>query len=124
MWMQNIGVWFDIPVTDLDRAKKFYSSVFGVGFMDLDHSKSKVAMFPYEQGVVSGTLVESPDCKPSSTEGATIYLNGGNDLNVTLAKVEKAGGEILKEKTSIKEYGFIAYFKDTEGNKVGLHSMA
>lgn len=120
--MQNIGVWFDIPVADLDRAKKFYSSVFGVGFMDLDHNKSRVAMFPYEQGMVSGTLVETPDYNPSN-EGATIYLNGGKDLNIVLAKVEKAGGEILKEKTNIKEYGYIGYFKDTEGNKVGLHSM-
>lgn len=122
MWTKNIGVWFDIPVADIDRAKKFYNEVFNVEFLDLEHNKSRVAMFPFERGLVSGTLVENPDYVPP-TEGPTIYFNGGNDLNDHLSKVEKAGGEILNDKFSIKEYGYIAYFKDTEGNKIGIHSM-
>lgn len=122
MWMQNIGVWFDIPVANLDRAKKFYTEVFGMAFLDMDHQHAKVAMFPYERGVVSGLLIEYPDYTPSEIS-PVIYLNGGKDLSIILSKVKKAGGEILSDKTSIKEYGFTAYFKDTEGNKIGLHSM-
>lgn len=121
-WMENIGVWFEIPVVDIERAKKFYSAVFGVKFNDMVHNNCKVAMFPFERGVVSGTLVEYPDNKPSTT-GTTVYLNGGKDLSETLSKVVKAGGEILLDRTSIKEYGFMAYFKDSEGNKIGLQSM-
>jgi len=52
-----------------------------------------------------------------------VYLNGGDDLDVPLGRVEKAGGKILLSKTSIGENGFIAHFTDTEGNKVSLHSM-
>ena len=122
MWMENIGVWFDIPVTDIERAKKFYTAILGVTFLDMEHTNNRIAMFPFEKNVVSGALVEHPDNQPS-TSGTIIYLNGGKDLNIPLSKVEKSGGEIIQEKTSIKEYGYIAYFKDTEGNKIGIHSM-
>lgn len=55
--------------------------------------------------------------------GALIYLNGGDDLSVPLSKIEAAGGKILMPKTPIGPNGFMAYFTDTEGKKVALHSM-
>ena len=68
-----------------------------------------------------------PDCRLSSSDtssaGALVYLNGGDDLSVTLSKVEAAGGKILLPKTAIGPNGFMAHFTDTEGNKIGLHSM-
>ena len=61
-------------------------------------------------------------CNPSMN-GATVYLNGGDDLNQVLSKVETAGGSVLMPKMEIGENGFIAQFVDSEGNRVALHSM-
>jgi hypothetical protein len=121
--MQNRVVWFDIAVSDLQRAKAFYSKVFDVELVDNEMGPNKMAMFPFEPGVASGALVQGPDSKPS-TEGSTVYLYGGDDLSVPLSRVEAAGGKVLLDEMSIGEYGFIAYFLDTEGNKVALHSMS
>jgi hypothetical protein len=56
--------------------------------------------------------------------GTTVYLDGGNDLSVPFSRVENAGGKVILPKTAIGENrGFIALFIDTEGNKVGLHSI-
>jgi predicted enzyme related to lactoylglutathione lyase len=84
----------------------------------------KMTMFPSEDmnGKVSGALVEGPMHKPSA-EGAVIYLNGNPDLANALGKVEAAGGKVVMPKTKISdEVGCMAFFIDTEGNRVGLHS--
>ena len=53
-----------------------------------------------------------------------IYLNGNPDVQKVLDKVEAAGGKILVPKTEISpEYGFMAVFIDSEGNRIGLHSI-
>ena len=121
--MQNRVVWFDIPVNDLERAKAFYSKVFDVELIDNEMGPNKMAMFPFEPGVASGCIVQGPDFKPSA-DGSVVYLNGGEDLSVPLSRVEEAGGQVLMDKMSIGEYGFIAYFLDSEGNKVAIHSMS
>jgi predicted enzyme related to lactoylglutathione lyase len=60
-----------------------------------------------------------------SAKGTVAYLNGGADLSTALRRVEKAGGKLLLGKTFLSDQaGHIAYFEDTEGNKIGLHSMA
>ena len=82
-----------------------------------------MAFFPYEaNNGVGGSIVHGQDLKPSF-DGTCVYLNCGEDLAVALGKVEEAGGKICMPKTDIGENGFIALFSDTEGNKVGLHSM-
>jgi predicted enzyme related to lactoylglutathione lyase len=80
-----------------------------------------MAMFPMTPEDVSGAIVQGEGYVPS-TEGALLYLNGGDDLSAVLGRVESAGGKVVLPKTSINEYGFMAFFTDTEGNKVGLHS--
>ena len=104
-------------------AEGFYSKVFDVKLIDNEMGPNKMSMFPFEPGVASGALVQGPDYKPSA-EGATVYLNGGEDLSVPLSRVEAAGGTVLVDKMSIGDYGFIVYFLDTEGNKVAIHSMS
>ena len=115
--------WFEIPVTDLDRAKAFYGEVLAgeLTLQDMD-GEGTMAILPYEDGV-GGALVKSEtwNYKPSQ-EGSIVYLNGGDDLSVPLGRVESAGGKVLVDKMGIGENGFIAFFQDTEGNKVGLHS--
>ncbi|MBI5139209.1 VOC family protein, partial [Candidatus Nomurabacteria bacterium] len=74
-----------------------------------------------EKGGIGGCIIQGKGYEPSMS-GSLIYLNAGEDLSVPLARVEKAGGKILLPKTSIGPHGFMAHFKDTEGNKVAFHS--
>lgn len=80
-----------------------------------------MAMFPAEDGV-SGAVIKAEGYTPSA-EGSIIYLNAGADLSDALGRVEAAGGLVVAPKTGIGENGYVAFFLDTEGNKVGLHSM-
>lgn len=119
--------WFEIPVTDIERATKFYSHVLNaeIPIMDLtEQMGSKLGMLP-DHGGVGGALVENAQhgYTPGDT-GTTVYLaRKDEDLNECLAKVEDAGGTVLMPKTDMGEIGFSAWIRDTEGNKVGLHSM-
>ena len=116
--------WFEISVTDIARAKKFYESIFGIQMHQEEMMGMQMAYFPSEDmnGKVSGSLVQGPMHKPS-TEGARIYLNGNPDLSIALARVESAGGKVLMPKTKISDdVGFMAAFSDSEGNGVALHS--
>ncbi|GAA0881252.1 VOC family protein [Algoriphagus jejuensis] len=113
--------WFEIPATDLDRAKAFYEKIFEIEMQVIDMMGIKMAMFPCEPPHSSGGLVQGPDHKPSK-EGAVIYLNGNPDLQQVLDRLEAEGAEITLPKTSIGENGFMAFFVDSEGNLVGLHS--
>jgi len=83
-----------------------------------------MAFFPAEDmnGKVSGSLVQSPQHKPS-TDGAKIYFNGNPDLVNALGRIEAAGGKVVMPKTFINEnVGYMAFFIDSEGNNVALHS--
>lgn len=120
----NILNWFEISVNDITRATKFYETVFNVKMEQAEMMGMKMAFFPSENdsGKVGGGLVQGPDHKPSM-EGAVIYLNANPDLNIALGKVEKAGGKILMPKMHISpEIGHMAFFVDSEGNKMALHS--
>ncbi|MEO7162236.1 MAG: VOC family protein [Bdellovibrionia bacterium] len=119
----NVVVWFEIPVTNIHRAAKFYSTVFGIKLNVSEMGDAKGAMFPVTRGAASGALVQSNENKPSR-DGTMIYLNGGKDLSKPLSLVEKAGGKVIQEKMEIGEYGFIAIFEDSEGNQVALQSMS
>lgn len=115
--------WFEIPASDLDRAVSFYSAILGTKLEAQEAMPGfHMAMFPYEEGV-GGAIIKGEGYVPSAV-GALVYLNGGEDLSTVLDRVEGAGGKVLAPKTDIGENGFIAYFHDTEGNKVGLHSMS
>ena len=118
--------WFEIPATDIQRASSFYENIFATTLNKQEFQGTKMAMFhPGETDkdtmVVHGALVEGDGYAPSNA-GPLIYLNGGNDLSTTLSRVEAAGGKVTLPKTSIGEHGFMAYFEDTEGNRLALHS--
>jgi uncharacterized protein len=115
--------WFEIPVTDMDRATRFYSTVLGVKVEVAGEFDMPMAFLPMSgpEGV-GGALVSGAGYVPSQ-QGTTVYLNGGADLGPMLDRVQAAGGQVLLPKTSIGEHGFIGIFVDAEGNKVGLHSI-
>ncbi len=118
--------WFEIATHDLDRATKFYETVFGIKMETMDLPNIQMRMFPGDgqNGKVGGALVKSGMHKPSK-EGALIYLNANPDLAAALGRVEKAGGKVLLPKTHISEdIGYMAFFEDTEGNAVAMHSQA
>lgn len=120
----NIINWFEISVSDMARAKKFYETVFSIEMHQMEMMGMQMAFFPMENmnGKVSGALVQGPMHKPSM-DGAKIYFNGNPDLSVALGKIEAAGGKITMPKTKINdETGYMAFFIDTEGNGVALHS--
>jgi predicted enzyme related to lactoylglutathione lyase len=120
--MENAVVWFDIPVTDMARAKKFYSTIFAAEFAEMPGSSGTVVFFPMDPDSVGGDLALGENQVPS-TQGCTVYLNGGEDLSLVLDRVEPAGGKILTPKSFMGDMvGNIAYFLDTEGNRIGLHS--
>jgi predicted enzyme related to lactoylglutathione lyase len=125
--MKDAISWFEIPATDLNRAQKFYEAIFGVKLDSIDMPNIKMRMFPVDDPMtgIGGALVDSGGFhKPSATDGPLIYLNGNPDLQKVLDKVEAAGGKIFLPKTEISpEYGYMGVFIDTEGNRIGLHSV-
>ena len=125
--MDNAISWFEIGTTDLERATKFYETIFGVKLNPLELPNIKMRMFPVDDMAkgIGGALVDSGGFhKPSTTDGPLIYLNGNPDVQQVLDKVEGAGGKIMVAKTEISpEYGYMAVIIDTEGNRIGLHSV-
>jgi len=125
--MQHAISWFEIPTTDIDRAQKFYETIFGITMMPMDMPNIKMRMFPLDDMMtqVGGALVDSGGFhKASATDGPLIYLNANPDVQNILDKVVAAGGTIMLPKTEISpEYGFMGVFIDTEGNRIGLHSI-
>ena len=122
--VENTLNWFEISVSDIQLASKFYESVFDIQLQQSEMMGMKMAFFPSADmnGKVSGSLVEGPMHKPS-TDGAKIYLNGNPDLALALSKIETAGGKVTMPKTKISDdVGFMAFFIDSEGNGVALHS--
>lgn len=117
--------WFQIPATNLDRAVQFYAEVLKVSFHRMENPMGKHAFFAMdrlETPQTGGEIVQSAENKPSS-DGVLIYLNAPGGLDVVLGRIETAGGRILAPKMSIGENGFIAVILDTEGNRIGLHSL-
>ena len=125
--MNNAISWFEIPATDLPRAQKFYETIFGIKMVPMDMENIKMRMFPLDDMMtqIGGAVVDSGGFhKPSLTDGPLIYLNGNPDVQNVLNKVEAAGGTIMVSKTQISpEYGYMAVLVDTEGNRIGLHSI-
>ena len=117
--------WFEIPVTDMQRAKHFYQVAFGIHMDDMSMPGMEMAGFPMEMGSgkASGALVKSDYSKPS-IDGVLIYLNANPDMADVLDRILSEGGQIVMPKTLITpEIGYMANFIDTEGNRIALHSQ-
>ncbi|MBR9776121.1 MAG: VOC family protein [Cytophagales bacterium] len=113
---------FEIPATEISRAVNFYQAILDIHIEKMEFPEMQMGIFPYEEQMVTGVIMKAEGYTPSAS-GVTIYLNGGDDLQVILDKVEKNGGEIIVPKSlHADESGFFAIFLDSEGNKMGLHS--
>ena len=120
--MPNPVNWFEIPVADLDRARRFYQAVFDYEMPLQEMGPLKMAWFPMERNGqnATGSLVKAESYIPSH-QGSMVYLSV-DDVAVTLKKIVPNGGTVVNPKSSIGEFGFVGHFEDTEGNRVGLHS--
>ncbi len=127
--MENHIVWADIPVTDLERAMKFYGAVLqcefekmeGMDGIALPKAPEGVEGMPEGQFPVSFDLAKTEQTKPGM-DGTTIYLNSLGDPEGMLQRAAAAGGEILMPVQDMGQMvGFIGFFKDTEGNRIGVH---
>ena len=120
----NPVIWFEIPVTDLGRAKDFYAHVFGVEFEEQPMGDTQMAFFPMlkDAGGAAGTLVKGKGYAPC--QGGTLIYFTTPDIEAALSRANERGGKTLLAKTSIGEYGFMGQLQDSEGNHIGLHSMS
>ena len=121
----NMVGWFEIPVSNMERAKKFYESVFNIVISIHELDGLIMGWFPFAPGKsgAMGSLVQHSTYIPSDTKGPVLYFSC-KDLSNELKRVEGAGGTILQAKKEIGEgHGFMALLKDTEGNRIALHSQ-
>ena len=121
--MANTIVWADIPVTDMDRAREFYRAVLQAD-IDLMPGMEDVALLPGDPmgGEVSGDLVKSANAKPGAG-GVTIYLDSNGDPEGMLERAAAAGGQVAMPVSDMGEMvGFIGFFIDSEGNRIGVHA--
>jgi uncharacterized protein len=122
----NVVGWFEIPVSNMERAIKFYKAVFGIEFSRDKLGPLDTAFFPHVGNGIGtgGSLVHHKEYYHPSADGVLIYFTAfSGDLNNELEKIEKEGGTVLQPKTLItEEIGHMAIFLDTEGNRIALHS--
>lgn len=120
--MNNPVGWFEIYINDMERAKKFYESVFQTKLHKLNSESPEMWAFPQAMSNygAAGALVKMEGF--SSNGSSTIIYFSCKDCAVEAKRVVAAGGKIFKEKFAIGEYGFIVLAFDTEGIMIGLHS--
>ena len=124
---QMVG-WFEIPVLKMDRAVKFYNSVFQIDIKVQQFGPTAMGWFPFPEDSnakgAGGSLIHNPDHYKPSDQGSLIYFTSrSGDINDELGRIEATGGKILRTKTQISEdHGYMALFLDTEGNRIALHS--
>ena len=128
MEISNALNWFEIPVLDFSRAKKFYETIFDYQMPENQMGPARMGflLFDFQNGKVGGAIVHYPEFYTPQSNGTLVYLNCEPDLEPVLDKVEAAGGKIIQvksENSAEQRLGFSALILDTEGNRVALHSM-
>jgi uncharacterized protein len=117
--------WFEIYVKDMDRAKKFYESVFQMKLERLTGPEGELEMWSFpsnpEEWGCSGALVKMKGAEPHGF-GTVIYF-ASDDCAIEEKRVVPSGGTVKRPKMSIGQYGFITLAIDPEGNLIGIHSM-
>lgn len=124
----NMVGWFEIPVSDMKRARAFYEKVFGIRIMVEQFGDTLMGWFPFTQNLeakgAGGALVQNKKFYKPSSDGTLVYFSSP-EINEELQRVKDSGGQLLQEKTLIRDdIGYMALFLDTEGNRIALHSRA
>lgn len=123
----NILTWFEIPVTNTKRAKKFYETILEIEMVNQADGNDEAVFFPYNPSVIQATsgritgVLSKTERNSPSMNGTMVYINASPSIQIVLDKVEQAGGKVIVPRTEIPA-GFIAVIIDSEGNKIGLHA--
>lgn len=117
--------WFEIYVSDMARAKAFYTAVFGRELVLLPAVVDGLEMYAFswvEGGAgAAGALVKHPEV--CAGKGGTLVYFSCQEVTNEANRAAQAGGKVIQPKMAIGPYGFIALIEDSEGNMLGLHSM-
>ena len=120
-------VHFEIPADDLDRAKRFYGAVFGWNLSTtpmpgggeytsvVTTPVDEQTQIPTEPGAINGGMMER-----TATTPAPVITIDVDAIDTALKNVESEGGSTVQPRTEIPGMGAFAYFKDPEGNVIGL----
>jgi predicted enzyme related to lactoylglutathione lyase len=120
---KNFVNWFEIPAYSHYRSTSFYNYIYQIEMKSVELNGFAMSFFPAEMGI-GGAIVTGPGCVPSEV-GPLVYLNGGEDLNNVLSRINEAGGRVVMQKTFLSETaGYFALFIDSEGNRLALHSKS
>ena len=121
---QNVAVWFEIPAANFERAVGFYEKVFETKLTRDKYDSSDLAVFPHEGTGNSGCVMKADGYKPTR-DGSVVYISAGKDLAGPLSRAVANGGSVAIPKTQLPDgMGYFAQFIDSEGNRVGLHSIS
>lgn len=118
----NRAVWFDIPVADLGRARAFYEAVLALPVREQEFEELRFAVLDHDEGN-GGCLVPNPG-EIVSSGGILLYLNVNGRIRDAVKQVRERGGEVLEDVHAIGPHGFRALVRDSEGNRIALHSSA
>ena len=122
--MQTKINWFEIPSADFARAVKFYETIFDSKLKVEQFGESPMGIFTAQDGNSVGCVVHGEQYVPNEN-GPVLYLDATPAIDAVLARIGKAGGRVLMEKMELpRNLGFIAHFRDTEGNRLALHAAA
>jgi predicted enzyme related to lactoylglutathione lyase len=119
--MKHNIAWFDVPVTDLDRAIRFYSAVLGSPVTKEQTGSIPIGMLPTPDGQKMGCLVPGNQARPSSN-GVMIWFDVEGRLEESVAAAKANGGKILGDIHDIGGFGYRAEVQDSEGNRIALYS--
>ncbi len=123
--LANAIDWFEIPVSDMNRAQAFYEKLLATSMRRETIAGQTLAVFSYAETGVGGCLMAGPNAPQPCDAGTMVYLNAGASLDAVLARVEAAGGRIATPKVTLPgDMGCFAHVADTEGNRIGLHAPA
>lgn len=122
--MGNPITWFEIPVSDMDRARRFYEAILEIEITVHAIGSGTMGWFPADpQGAgATGALMQAESYVPSHA-GTMVYFSVP-EIDDVLARVADAGGSVINPKFSLGEHGFSGHFEDSEGNRVALHQPA
>jgi predicted enzyme related to lactoylglutathione lyase len=120
---QNAVNWFELYVTDFNRAKQFYETTLKTTLPETEMESCRMGIFPFDEKQGIGGAITQMNGMTPGAGGTLVYLNVEGDLDGVLQRATANGGAVIKPRLSIGEHGFIGIIKDTEGNVVGLHSM-
>lgn len=121
--MSGKVVHFEIPADDIKRAQSFYKKAFGwridsvpgMGYAMVGTTPSDKNGMPTEPGSINGGMLTRQG--PVKSPVITILVD---DMDAALENLTELGGKVVRKKETVGDMGYAAYFKDTEGNVVGL----